>query len=256
MLSTRIPVAPAALLLLAACGIGEVRVNGVVTRNPDPKARPLEGAEVAILDDKGNEFDSTTTNASGGFSAAAPPGTTIFAQITNGDDVTASFTGISGLQPTLQVPRGNLWGVPQSLLDDWRTTFAGCPEIDQGGLVIGQVRIYFYADADGNGINDYLPEDLPIVTTATARLEDPTSGSTDEHTVCYLDADTGLYDPEAEVTGDLGWFAIGGVDSGERILVIEYEIADGVFERAFLTVWTPPSGVVARIPTYVEFPLF
>jgi len=251
----RVSPAPLALLLLAACGIGEVKVTGVVTRSPDPKASSLSGATVAILDQKGVPYDSTTTLSNGGFTVKAPPGQHIFALITNDDGVTSSFTGISGTHATLNIDRGNLYGVPASLLDDWRTQFTGCPDIDTGVLLVGRVRVYLYNDANGDGKNDYQASDLPIITTASVHLEDP-AGQIVDRTACYLDPATNLYDSGLDQTGDTGWYAIGDVPAGEHILVIHTLVSQGVYQDSYLTVWVPPSGVVARIPTYVEFPTF
>lgn len=250
----RLP-APAVLplLLLCACGIGEVNVNGVVTRSPDPKASALVGAKVDILDQQGLPYDEAITDGLGKFTAAAPQGQTIFALVTNDDGITSSFTGISGTQSKLNIDRGNLWGVPADVLDGWRAQFAGCPDIDQGVLLIGQVRVYLYVDHNGDGKNDYQPSDLPIVNNAVPHLEDP-DGTIVDRTACFLDPNTNEYDSNADTTGASGWYAIGNVPPGEHILVVRFQVSTGVYQEAYLTVWVPPSGVVARIPTYVEFP--
>jgi hypothetical protein len=160
----------------------------------------------------------------------------------------SSFTGASGLQQSLRVDDGMLYGVSTALRDQYLAPFAGCPGLAlEGGLVFGIVHVYI----PGNE-----PDDSTIVLTATAELEDPVTGDALDLDACYLDPTTGLWSPDAALTGETGWYLIGGVEEGRSILMIEFQISDELFDRAWYDIWMPPDGLVPRFPTYVEFPTF
>ncbi len=237
----------APLLILTACGLGEVRITGVALESPDDKSDPLVDGTVRVLDNRGLLFDSGATDASGRFSVMAPAGEVIYALVENADGIIASFTGVSGMDPVLRVDRGQLHGVPERVRTRWSDTFAGCQGIESGGLVIGQVHV-FLAGVD--------PDETTVVNNATVKLQSTTTGEDLARTACYLDAETGLFDPEGVRTGPLGWYAIPDVPEGAYVLQVEFEVSEGMFTRGYLDIRVPPSGVVPRFPTFVDFPLF
>lgn len=232
--------------LFPACGIGVVRVEGRVGDGPGTEIVPLADARVEILDDDGFSFATVTTDELGEFRTEAPPGETIYAGVTHPDGITTGFTGTSGLEPVLTVGDGNLYGVSAALRDAWLAPFAGCPGVEAGGsMAIGVVHVFL------PGVD---PDPSTIVTTATVGLADPQSGEPLDLEACYLDPETGLWSPDQEETGALGWYLIAGAEEGKKVLQVEFAITDEAFERAFIDVWMPPDGMVPRFPTFVEFP--
>ena len=136
--------------LLAGCGIGVVRVEGKVLDGNAAEAPGLADAGVEIRDQDGFSFDSASTDSDGDFVAEAPPGETIYAWITHPDGTVSSFTGSSGLQPTLEVEPGTLYGVSTALDTEWLGPFAGCPGLgEEGGVVVGEVHVFLPGNEPG-----------------------------------------------------------------------------------------------------------
>lgn len=234
------------LILFAACSPGEVRVTGVVSSYPDEKAGPLEGGTVAILTDRGDEWDTDVTDAQGRFDVMAPKGENIFAVVGGDELADASFTGVSGLDARLRVPDGTLYAVPDWQRAEWEALFDGCEGLGEGGLVIGEVHVFL------PGVD---PDPTTIVTTASVRVEGEDADPELTREACYLDDEGAAFDPDATETGTSGWFAVTAVDEGVQTLVVDTRITQDVSQRAFLTLYMPEGGVVPRFPTYIDFPL-
>lgn len=234
------------VLLLAACNPGQVRVTGHVDASPEDKAPPLAGGTVTILDEGGERFDEATTDDNGWFRADAPKGQTIYALVSAPDYEVASFTGVSGLDERLQVSKGLLFGVSAADRAGWQDRFAGCEGMGSEGLVIGRTMLF---------LPEVPEQERPVVSGARVRVESQSvPGEEGVRTACYLDDRGGAYDPEAEFTGDSGWFAVPDVGEGPHSLVIEIPLNDDLVSADFRQVWMPPGGVVARFPLWVELP--
>lgn len=239
---------PWLLLLSAGCTrIDEVVVRGEVERLRDSRDDwPLVGGTVTIADALGEVYDEDTTDAGGAFVAIAPAGQTIFAAIAGEGLGVASFTGISGLQTTLEVGAGTLFGIHTSEIAALRDTFGDCPGVnDDGGVAFGEVRVY--------GLSDPETGESPLVTTANIRVTDDAGA---EYTACYLNADGTAHDPAATVTGDMGFFAVFGLPTGVSTMQTSYTAFEDETYDYFQPIWVPDGAdvVVPRFPAYVEFP--
>jgi len=235
------------VLLLPGCTQREVLISGTVdgwlAEDPDP----LRDGTVTIAEEDGSRYASTHTDRQGRFEVLAPAGDTIYALITSDDGPVASFTGTSGFEPELEIPENTFFAIPQWQQDEWASTFAGCPGIDEGGLIIGRVHVLLPGVEVG--------EDT-VVNAARVRATppdvDPLTGEGSEG--CYLDAEGTAWDPEAERTGASGWYAIPNLERGAYTMLVEVEFAEGLFSANLYRVWMPPEGVAPRFPTLVDFP--
>jgi hypothetical protein len=239
------------LLVLAACDVRTVSVRGAVMHTPGDKSRGLADATLTIHDQFGAPFDEDVTNLQGRFRVEAPAGRRIFAVVDVEGYARSSFTGASATGEIMNVPDGQIYAVPPSVLGGWLDAFEGCPGLDgDGGIVIGEVRAVDLVDPD-TGVS-------PIITTASSSFihVDGTDRSG-----CYLDADGVAYDPTAEVNGPSGWFLVADVPAGVGTLVLDYysfENPDGSKDdarRVTFDVYMPAGGVAPRFPTWVEAPL-
>jgi len=232
----------AVVLLAMGCTQDEVRIRGKVTRSREDKSPPLVDGLVTLRDADGQVYAQAVTDSNGDFRVEAPAGETVYLVTEGVGLVPASFAGVSGLQPTLRVERGTFYGFDEPELSEWELLFDGCPGVGEGGgIAVGEVRTLRAADT----------EDHPLVTTAWAYLE---SEEQVVYEACYLD-DAGQYDPEAELTGDTGVFAIFGVPQGTYSLVVGYHPFQEYSIIGYTSAWVPDGGVVPQFPAWVEWPL-
>jgi hypothetical protein len=230
--------------LLFGCELsGEVTVKGLVASSRDALELPLQGGQIELRDDSGSLYDSASIGADGEFSVRAPMGSDIFATVLGSEHIVASFTGVSGYAEVFQVEDGALFGVSQTEWTQWREQFAGCPGVDTGAGIIGEVRMSSLVDSETG--------EAPLVSTAQPLVED-LDGVV--YTTCFLDEEGLLYDPAAEYTGASGVFAIFGLPEGFVVIDLKYQIVDDVFYLRSIPVWAPKEGVIPLFPAWVEFP--
>src|SRR5688572_3891045 len=195
----------ALVLLLTGC-TGAVNVVGTIMSGPpDTKARPLEGANIRIVDDQGFVFDTAVSNSEGVFRVQAPRGEQIYAVIDGDGLVASSFTGVSGFENRLDAERA-LFAVSAEQVAEWEALYAGCPGLEEpGGLVIGEVRDMILVDD--------ATDEHPTISTAKARTQSrpDDEGNTVRVEGCYLADDGTAYSAEADDTGPAGAYAIAGV---------------------------------------------
>ena len=258
------PLFPSLLFSALACSPNSVSVEGLLYDARGGKARPLVGAQVAVLELDGSEYDSVRSDRRGNYSAVAPFASAIHLTVEESTDgVVSSFTGASGTSAVFKVidderPAANVrddgvdpqifrlvYGVRGTQLDSWRATYDGCPGVGEGGLVIGQVS-YDLWGSDG--------QEPPAVDTPTALLVSVSTG--DEFEPCYLNDSGTSYDAAAEHMGLSQDFAFFGLEQGLYELQFQWQIFPGGFERRSLTVWVPQDGVAPRFPAWLPFPIF
>lgn len=233
---------PMACLVVGGCTTlpDAVSVRGLVTATHGSET-PLSGAEVAILDEQGAEYDRGTTSETGSFTAEAPAGMTIFAEVSASGFTTASFTGTSGVEPALYVERGVLHGMSDEAVGEWRTLFAGCEGSEAGGFVVGVATLLGATELDSG---EPVTVDTAYASVLTA------DGQTLQG--CYLDAEGTLADPEAIVSGETGTFAVFGVPEGVHQLTVGYELGGSPVYEVTWPMWMPADGVVPRFPVELE----
>jgi len=237
-------IAPLFVLLAACDGIpDEVTLQGTVFSDPGTTER-LGGATLTshVLD--GGEHASTTADDEGRFELLAPSNATVFVDVEAQGHVRSSFTGVTGIDGAMIVPDGTMYAITEATWDEWTSLFDGCPGVGEGGASIGEVRI--------SNLSDPSTGERPFVTTAVVTLED-SEGETYE--ACYLDEEGAAYDPEAEVTGASGRFAIFGAPPGEYLLVVAYETAEGVWSGDHYPVRITEGGVTPMFPLWTDFEL-
>jgi hypothetical protein len=230
-----------------ACSTREVNVRGKVDtiRSAENLSRgPFADGHVDIRDENGDDYGGVDIGDDGHFRVNAPAAQTIYADISGPDHGVATFTGVAGTDPILKVPDGIFYGVRLAQIEAWHTEFAGCPGADaSGGIVTGIVRVENLTDPN-TGEN-------PMVINATATVTNESDGSV--LTACYRDND-GVYDPEATVNGNTGFFIIFGVPPGLATLTVTYTAFTDPIAN-YLTVWMPDTdnAVAPRWPVSVEF---
>jgi hypothetical protein len=122
----------------------------------------------------------------------------------------SAYPGTIGLDPEQQVEDHALYGLSNEEYQEWSELFAGCPGLDSGAFVVGEVRLF--------GISDPITDESP--TTSTGRV---TAYGADGQVWagCYLDDEGLAYDPDASFTGATGLFLVPGVPVGLHDLVVE-----------------------------------
>ena len=226
---------------LTACPpktITEVTLDGRVFDGPD-SIDGVPGATVELRTVDGALFQTVTADDEGRFSIQSPTGQPIF-MVTNGfDHVPTSFTFNVG-SVDMAVPSGVVWARRAPILDTIQEEFSGCNTAGSARTTIeGDVRIYL------GPVNE--DEELPIVTTALVYIDNQ-DGTLDA--ACYLD-DAGQSDPEANVTGATGRYALFDANDGPQVLTVTYD-ADGATITNELLIYVPDGGTVPLYPTLVS----
>ena len=229
-------------LLGAAClDPGTVELQGIVLQGWDDGAQPAGGVTIRTLDEVGTEVDRTTSLDSGWYRLEALAGGRVFLS-TEGDGLVPSvFSGVSGLNPRLRVPNGQMFAVTSDRWEAEAALWDGCPGVGTDGSVFGIVELL-----DFEGGSDTGP-----IQIQTARIKLVTEDER-EIPACYLD-DDGVYAPDAAETGIRSRFMIGGVPAGRHTIQLDWTPFEGFDESATYDVWVPEDGLAPRFPLYVTF---
>jgi hypothetical protein len=191
------------LLLFSGCTEWPESVGlfGVVTDAPYDEGEALEGLTVTTMDETLTVYSEATTGSDGSFYADIAAAQSLFVEVAGEGYVTTHFGGASGIVD-LDVGAGVFFTVLEDdrglLVDD----FEDCVSDDEtSATIVGEARLYLMGIAAGN-----LPEDPNVTVSAY----DPDGNN---FPACYLDED-GVYDAEADFTGDTGRFGIFGAPAG------------------------------------------
>jgi hypothetical protein len=218
-----------------------VQVSGTVFQDRYDTSEIAEGATLRVLDLALEEIDEVETDEEGSFEAQARAGGPLFVELSAEGFVPTSFSGLAGVED-LSVPDHTLWLRSEEDRAELEGEFDGCEGSDEGGgLIEGEVRM-FLSTTDG----DY----SVVVTTAWAVAGDA-EGNVYE--ACYLGED-GTIDPDADMTGASGRFAIFGA-SGALTLQVGYSLADEPYYSVNYQIYVPEGGVAPFYPAWVEPPL-
>jgi hypothetical protein len=228
------------LLSVACLDPGTVELQGVVVDGWQLGAQPAAGVLVRSLDEDGVEVDRTTTSDGGWYRVDALAGGRSFVVVDGDDLVPASFSGVSGLNPRLRIPNGQVFAVSSERWAAEAAAWEGCPGLGVGGAVFGEVNVL---DVTTGGSEPFRVE--------TARLSLLTAGGV-ELAACYLN-DEGTYDPAAGETGPLARFMVAGVPAGRHSLRLEWTPFEGFDESADYDVHVPEDGLAPRFPLFVTF---
>ncbi|MCB9762879.1 MAG: hypothetical protein H6739_23970 [Alphaproteobacteria bacterium] len=237
-----------ALLLMGCQQIPEfVQVSGAVFDDRHSASTVVAGATVRVMDASLEETDVVETGDDGTFSAQARAGQAVFFELSAEGFVPTAFGGTMGIEDAV-VPDRVLWMATLDDLGELEGTFAGCPGVGEGGgLIEGEVRAHVPGAELGDG------EEWPFAATAWAVAYDSDGVETD---ACYLDAETGLYDPEATLTGDTGRFAVFGGPTGPVTLAVGTLLDGAPYYETWFSVYVPDGGVAPIYPAYVPLPGF
>jgi hypothetical protein len=239
-------------LFLLALGCAErlTVVNGVVFESRDPLSPGLGGASVEFVDEYGERLDRVTADADGAFQVTVPSAESVFVVISADGFATTTFPGSIGYAEQAQVEDHALYGVTLAEREAWLAQYAGCAGADDpvGAVVVGEIREY--------GITDPYTGESPTTSMGLAELYD--GGEAPTWTGCYLDADGVAWDPEAELTGPAGQFAVFGVGPGFHDLVIQTLIGPDLWTVDVYPMWVPEGDDVVSpwFPAWASFPLF
>jgi hypothetical protein len=234
-------------LFLAACGpkgAGNVNISGRLLDGPGQEALAVvPQATVRTLSLFDGPVDQTTTDAQGDFDIQAPALDSFFFQFEKEGHVPTALAATAGTEDT-SAPAGSLWIRTQAAYDQLLADFAGCPGAEPGATLIeGIVKLY-----PGDVQESW--EEWPILTTAELQAEDPEG---EFWTPCYLSAG-GTYDPDADLTGELGRFAFFGLPPGQTALRIRYAQEDGLDQEDRTLVLLPEGGTAPLYPAYATLP--
>ncbi len=235
--------APWLWLLGAACSSDQtITIRGYVGYSP--LGGYISEGTVAIRDADGLSFDKADLSMDG-FKVKAPVQQRIYAEIEAPDAAMASFTGATGTE-NMTLTDNELFSFPVSQLNELREEFAGCAGVDSDGGVVLGITVF-------DGINESDTGDPAKVTNATAMV---TTADGTEFRACYRDAEGTAYDPEADATGNSGFFAIFGVPSGLQTLTVTYQPAPGESALTYADLYVPtgPDAVIPRYPQWIESP--
>lgn len=230
------------MLWTVGCGgVTEVDVQGRLVDAPSAAGEALVGASVALWDDAGEELlDETQTNENGLYRVVAPVVSVVHLEVSGEGLLPASFTGATGINPRFRVGDADVFGLTEAVATSWQETFSGCPS-SEGGLVFGEVRILDILDPDTG--------EYPVVTKAFVEVE--LSDGT-RYEACYLD-DDGVFDAEADRTGDTGRFWIPDVPAGVHRLVVSYDVFGQYDAIEVFPIRVIEGGAAPRFPAWVPF---
>ncbi|HHO51214.1 MAG TPA: carboxypeptidase regulatory-like domain-containing protein [Deltaproteobacteria bacterium] len=215
-----------------------VQLSGTIYSSHEPSSPPQAGARVTVVDLEGGILDEAETDEGGRFSVLLPEGLEIIAEIRGEGLATATFPGISGIDPFAELEDRSLYAVSLEEVEAERARFLGCPGAEEpSALLFGEMRLHGLVD----------PETGENPTVNTGRI-DVRSAAGGQWSACYLDADGAAYDPEAPWTGDSGRFAVFGIGAGLHDIDARYEFFEGYWVGEIYAAWVPPEDEVVAIP--------
>lgn len=229
------------VLLWSGCAETDVQIRGFVL---EERTAVVGGAGLAVGLRLGDDFeyDATITDEVGRFSVVAPRQDLVVLVIEGEGHLPVAFTGESGIADVFDVPIGQLWAFPEEEAEQWRSDFAGCPGVDEPGMVVGEVRLDTGADPRDANLT-------PIDLFGFAFLERDGEA---RRAPCYLDTEGVRYDPEAEYVGRSGRFAFFGVESG----LWDFSAGRLLSEQASVVrtslLYVPEAGAVSKHPALVD----
>ncbi len=219
------------LLFVVACGgtPAFLTMNGTVFQD-SAATEAVANVQLNVLDVALEVVDEVLSDEAGVFSAQVRFGSTVFLDLQAEGYVRTGFSGVIGTAD-YQVPDGVLWmrsESEQAVVDE---TFSGCENLDQDGLIDGEILMALPKGDDT--LKTYVETGW-----AKAFLENG-----EEVAACYLDAE-GNFDPDGVYTGEQGRFLIPGV-SGKVQLRVGYDLGETEVFSADMMVFVPEDGVVA-----------
>ena len=191
------------ILLLSGCAEwpDSVGLFGVVTDAPYDEGEVLEGMTVTTLDQTLNVVSEATTGADGSFYADVASAQSLFVEVSGEGYLTTHFGGSVGVVD-MEVGSGVFFTLLEEDLGLLVDDFGDCvSDDDTTATIVGEARLYLMGIAASD-----LPEDPNVSVSAY----DPDGNN---FPACYLDED-GVYDADAEFTGDTGRFGIFGAPAG------------------------------------------
>ena len=196
---------------------------------------------VLALDAEGELVTSTVSDAQAVFRMLVPEGSRVYLVAGNEDDIPASFSGVAGYNPRLRIPNGQVRVLPKSVWEEEAQVWAGCPGLDDLGLVVGQVLV--------DGLFEEETGDPRRVTTAKVQVL-----ANDGRTLpaCYLD-DNGIYQAGRTESGPTAKFLVPGVPEGVHTIQVTWRPIGQNFLTEQYVVHVPKAGVAPRFPLYVRF---
>lgn len=223
-----------------------VNMSGRVLDDRHAAALPEVGAEVRVLDQQLEETDLVLTDDEGVFVAEVRAGGSVYIELAAEGFTRTAFSWSSGLQD-FSLPSDSLWLVSDEDMSELRGEFLGCPQADQpeGSVIEGDVRVAIsgYTLAEG--------ELWPLSNSANITAYD---ASGQAWPACYLDEEGGAYDPEAQVTGASGRFAVFDGPTGpvtiEALLFNEGELVSSTL----MYVYVAEDGVAPMYSVHVALP--
>lgn len=230
-------------VLLTACfDPGTLQLQGAMVDGWDDDAPPAVGVVVETLNDDLEVVDTTESREGGWFRLDTPAGGRVLL-VTGGEGYVegVSFAGQSGLNPRMRIPNGQVFALSEARWQAELARWEGCPGLDQGAIVTGDVRVDGFEDPDVDG--------LLRVQTGQIRVETAEGATFD---ACYLN-EGGTYDPDATSAGPTARFLVAGIPEGEHLLVVDWVPFEGNGLTANYTVWVPEGGVAPRFPLLVPF---
>jgi hypothetical protein len=221
-----------------------VLLEGVVHAEPYAQGLPLEGVSVVSRDGEHARFSSTRTDESGAFALDIAAGQDLFLELSLEGRVTTLFAGEAGLYD-MDVGAGTLFVRDAEAHAALRASFGACGDPPEGGVVEGEVRVYF---------GGFSPENLPVADGAWVRITDAEG---QEREACYLD-DEGTWDAEALHVGETGRFAFFGLPPGPYMMHVAWGTRPeeggqaGDYSWLDYYLWAAEGATTPFYPAFVE----
>lgn len=230
------------IAVLAGCARGSAGIEVQGVARDGPRGDGLPGVEVTALSRALVELDRTTSGEGGWYRLVLADQADFVHVTLSGEGLrTTSFGGEPGLNPRIRVPNGQSIALTDTRWDELLETWEGCPGLGERGAIYGTVQIADVVAEDG--------DPLPI-TTGDLRVELP------DQTVkraCYL-GESGVYDPEADVTGERATFLIPDLPSATLRVSLSWRPVDTQTEVVDYAIWVPEDGVATTFPLLVDSP--